>query len=80
MATGCAVVATDCSAGLTQLLRQIGQHTVAVDDPEALAKAIGHEIDSPQRIEPLRACATAYSIENSVDQHLRLLEDVCKRP
>ncbi|MEQ8743334.1 glycosyltransferase [Parasphingorhabdus sp.] len=77
MATGCAVVATDCSAGLTQLLNQIGQHTVPVHDPEALAKAISNEIDSPQPIEPLRACATAYSIENSVEDHLKLLQQVC---
>tara|TARA_R110001606_G_scaffold50915_1_gene127211 strand:- start:35 stop:1168 length:1134 start_codon:yes stop_codon:yes gene_type:complete len=80
MATGCAVVATDCSAGLTQLLHRIGQGTVPVQDPEALAKAIRDEIGAPQPIEPLRACATAYSIENSVEQHLKLLEKVCKLP
>jgi glycosyltransferase involved in cell wall biosynthesis len=77
MATGCAVVATDCSDGLTRMLHQIGQDTVPVQDPEALAKAIRDEIDSPRPIEPLRACAAAYSIENSVDQHLKLMEQVC---
>lgn len=78
MATGCAVVATDCSVGLTQLLRRIGQDTVPVQNPEALAKAIRNEMDSPQPIEPLRACATAYSIENSVEQHLKRFEQVCQ--
>ena len=78
MATGCAVVATDCSEGLTRMMHQIGQETVPVQNPEALAKAIANEIDSPQPIEPLRTCARAYSIENSVDQHLKLLEQVCQ--
>ena len=78
MATGCAVVATDCSAGLTQLLNQIDQDTVPVDDPVALANAITGAIDSPPPIAALRACATVYSIENSVDAHLRLLEQLCE--
>ena len=74
MATGCAIVATDCSAGLTELLHQIGIETVPVQDPVALSTAICEAIASPQPIELLRTCAAAYSIENSVDQHLRLLE------
>ena len=78
MATGCSVVATDCSAGLTQLLRQIGHDTVPVQDPEALAKAIVAAIDAPQPIAPLRACADAFSIENSIDRHLELSELVCQ--
>lgn len=78
MAAGCAVVATDCSAGLTRLMRQIGQNTVPVADPEALAQAIRCEIDAPQPLAPLRVCAKAYTIEYSVDQHLKLLEQVCR--
>lgn len=78
MATGCALVATDCSAGLTQQLRLIGQDTVPVHDPEALAKAICEQMDSPQPIAALRALAGAYTIENSVDQHLMLMEQVCR--
>jgi len=79
MATGCSVVATDCSAGLTELLHQVGQGTVPIQDPEALAHAINAEIDHPQPIASLRACAAAYSIENSVDQHLELLRELCER-
>ncbi len=74
MATGCAVVATDCSEGLTRLLRQIGRETVPVQNPGALAKAIADAIDTPQAIAPLKTCANAFSIKNSVDQHLELLE------
>ncbi|MEH6789105.1 glycosyltransferase [Parasphingorhabdus sp.] len=77
MATGCAVVATDCSEGLTHLMGQIQRNTVAVNDPEALARAIGQEIDEPGPIEPLRRCAAAYTVDNSITQHLRLMEELC---
>lgn len=77
MATGCPVVATDCSPGLTRLLNDVGQETVAVRDPEALGRAIGLEIETPRSVAPLRTCATDYAIDNSVDQHLRLLERAC---
>lgn len=76
MAAGCAVVATDCSAGLTQLMQQTGQDTVPIQDPEALAQALRNEMDSPQPLEPMRTCAKAYAIENSVEQHIRLLEQL----
>lgn len=78
MATGCAIVATDCSAGLTELLNQVGVDTVPVQDPLALSTAICEAIALPQPIEPLRTCAATYSIENSVDQHLRLLDQLCQ--
>lgn len=80
LAAGCAIVATDCSEGLTELLSETGQHTVPVQNPEALAKAILDEIHSPRPIKPLIARASAYSVENSVDQHLKLLEKVCEAP
>ena len=70
MAAGCAVVATDCSEGLTRLLRQTGLETVPVQNPEALAKAIADAIEMPPAIAPLRACARTYSIENSVERHI----------
>ena len=73
MATGCAVVTTDCSDGLTQLLSQIGQKSVPVRNPEALAKAIATAIDEPQPIDPLRTCAKQFSIENSIDRHIDLM-------
>jgi glycosyltransferase involved in cell wall biosynthesis len=76
MATGCAVVATDCSEGLTRLLRKIGHETVPVQNPEALAEAIKDAIDSPHPIAPLRESAHAFCIESSVDQHIALLEKV----
>ncbi len=78
MATGCAVVATDCSVGLTHILREIGQETVPVRDPAALAEAIRARIDHPAPAEPLRACAKDYMIENSVEQHLALLQRLCR--
>tara|TARA_R110000850_G_scaffold30212_4_gene83231 strand:- start:1754 stop:2917 length:1164 start_codon:yes stop_codon:yes gene_type:complete len=74
MASGCAVVATDCSTGLSELLRAIGQAPVPVQSPEALAMALANEMDVPQPIAPMRASAAVYSIANSVDQHLKLLE------
>tara|TARA_R110002126_G_scaffold238307_1_gene381709 strand:- start:2853 stop:3974 length:1122 start_codon:yes stop_codon:yes gene_type:complete len=77
MATGCAVVATDCSEGLTELLQQIDVKTVPVRDPAALSRAIGEAMASPQPVDRLRACAAIYSIENSVDEHLRLLNQLC---
>lgn len=79
LATGCSVVATDCSEGLTRLLRQIGCGTTPVQNPDALAKAIADTIDKPQEIAPLRACTAPYSIENSVDQHIMLLEEQSRR-
>ncbi|MGB5722902.1 MAG: glycosyltransferase [Parasphingorhabdus sp.] len=74
MATGCAVVATDCSEGLTRLLRKTGLETVPVQNPEALAKAMGDAIEMPPTIAPLRACARTYSIENSVERHIERLQ------
>jgi len=76
MASGCAVVATDCSAGLTELLLEIGQHPVPVRDSSALANTIREEMDSPRPTGPMRVRAAVYSIENSVDRHLRLLDQV----
>ena len=76
MASGCAVVTTDCSEGLTEMLRAMGRRPVPVRDPEALAAAIADEMDSPQPIEPMRASASVYSVENSVDRHLQLLNQL----
>lgn len=74
MATGCAIVATDCSEGLTRLLHQAGVGIVPLQDPEALANAIKAAIDTPKAIAPLRACADAFSIEASVDRHIERLK------
>lgn len=79
MATGCAIVATDCSEGLTRLLRQAGLDTVPVQNAQALADAIGEAIDTPQAIAPLRACAHGFSIEASVDRHIERLEQSLAR-
>ncbi len=80
MASGCAVVATDCSAGLTALLNENGQNTVPIQSPEALARAIADEMDCPQQIGTIWASATTYSVENSVDEHLRLVDRLCTTP
>ena len=72
-ACGCAVVATDCAPGLTALLDAAGlSKPVPVGDPEALSKAIVAALDSPPNLSRVRAIAATYSLEASIDDHLRL--------
>tara|TARA_R110001599_G_scaffold10093_12_gene50031 strand:- start:6781 stop:7914 length:1134 start_codon:yes stop_codon:yes gene_type:complete len=74
MAAGCAIVATDCSEGLTRLLHRAGLETVPVANARALAGAIASAMDRPQATAPLKSCAQAFSIEASVDRHIERLE------
>jgi len=73
MAAGCDIVATDSSAGLTYLLAQKDITTQPVEDPEALAEAIKATLIRKKRRD-LRPLADQYSLANSVDDHLRVLE------
>ena len=72
-ACGCAVVATDCAPGLTALLDAAGlSKPVPVGDPEALSKAIVAALDSPPNLSPARAIAASFSLDASIEDHLRL--------
>lgn len=74
MACGCSVVATDCAPGLTDLLTTAGlPHPTPVGDAAALAAAIAAELDSPRDSAALKAVAAPFTIDASVDDHLRLL-------
>lgn len=73
MAAGCDIVATDSSAGLTYLLAQKDIVTQPVEDPEALAEAIKATLIRKKRRD-LRPLADQYSLTNSVDNHLLVLE------
>lgn len=70
MACGCPVVATDCSAALTEVLNEAGYGVVVpVGDERALADAIGRVLrDPPQRHAP--RAVLAYSVENGITEHL----------
>jgi len=75
MAAGCDIVATDSSDGLTHLLASANIQTVPVEDPEALALAIEVTLKQQKRRD-LRALGLQYSLENSVTDHLRLLDEL----
>lgn len=76
MATGCGVVATDCSVGLSELLLQTGARTTPIGDSHALAAAISSTLDSTAPFTAGSAIASHYSTTSSVDDHLRLLDDL----
>lgn len=74
MACGCPVVATDCAPGLTDLLVAVGlPHPTPPGDAAALARAISIALDHPHDSDALKAMAAPYTIDASVDDHLRLL-------
>ena len=73
MAAGCGVVATDSSAGLTELLAASGQKTVPIGDAMTFGEAIRNALSEPVASGQLRSVAASYAIDNSIDDHLRLL-------
>ena len=74
LACGCPVVATDCAPGLTDLLVAAGlPHPTPPGDAAALARAISDALDHPHDSDTLKAMAAPYTIDASVDDHLRLL-------
>lgn len=77
IACGCAVVATDCAPGLTDLFRTAGLRApTPVGDADALAVAIAAELDRPSSPADFPAAAAPYASAASIDEHLALFEDL----
>ncbi len=76
MACGCQVVATDCSPGLTEILRSCGQAVVPIGDIDALAQAIDRQISSGPDFGQGREKASEYSVDSSIDDHLAVLTEL----
>jgi glycosyltransferase involved in cell wall biosynthesis len=76
MAAGCAIAATDSSAGLTELLAGIGQRTAIPGDPSNLAVLIEETMDRRHVSGLYRDIAKGYSIKDSCDDHLGLLANI----
>lgn len=74
MAAGTPVVSTDCESGPAEILAQ-GQYgkLVPVGDSQAMAEAILATLTEPANPEPLKQRAMEFSLENSVNQYLRIL-------
>ena len=74
MACGAPVVSTDCRSGPSEILEggRWGR-LVPVGDWRAMARAIEETLDDPMPAEALKARASVYSVEASVDRYLELL-------
>ena len=74
MACGAPVVSTDCPSGPSEILED-GRwgRLVPVGDWRAMARAIEDTLDNPLPSEDLKARASVYSVEASVDRYLELL-------
>ena len=74
MATGCAVVSTDCPHGPSELLAggRFGP-LVPVGDDAQLALAIASLLDHPTDPAILKARARDFSVERSIERYLQLL-------
>ena len=74
MACGTPVVSTDCRSGPSEILEG-GKwgHLVPVGDWRAMARAIENTLDNPLPAEDLKARASVYSVETSVDRYYELL-------
>ena len=74
MACGCPVVSTDCPFGPAEILEN-GRwgKLVPTEDPEALAKAMIHTMDTPPQRDALRERASYFSVERAVDRYEELL-------
>lgn len=71
LACGNMVVATDCTPGLSTLLREAGlPKPPPIADPAALANAITAALDHPPCLNRARDTAKGYSLEASIDAHL----------
>lgn len=73
---GCPVVATDCCAGLTEIVGSAGYDTTPVGDALKFADAISNILARPVNKEKLISIAAPYRLNNAVDEHLRLLETI----
>jgi len=76
MAAGTPVVATDCRSGPREILKggRLGP-LVPVGDAAALARAITRALDDPVAAADLRARATDYALEHSIDSYLSVLSE-----
>ena len=74
MASGCDVVSTDCSEGLSDILAKLGQRMVPIGDDAAFAQAVRTAIENGRQSPEMRAAAAEYSIPLSVSDHLRLMD------
>ena len=74
MACGCPVVSTDCPFGPAEILEN-GRwgKLVPTEDPEALAKAMIHTMDTPPQRDTLRERASYFSVDRAVDRYEELL-------
>ena len=74
MACGTPVVSTDCRSGPGEMLEGGRWGRLApVGDWRALARAIEATLDDPMPAEALRARASVYSVEASVDRYLEVV-------
>lgn len=73
LACGCPVVSTDCPHGPREVLDN-GKHgkLVPIRDSESLADAILQSLDEPRK-QPDPAWLERFSLENAVDEYLRIL-------
>lgn len=80
MATGTAVVSTDCPSGPSEILEngKYGQ-LVPVGDFEALAHAILLTLENPISSPVLKQKAQDFSIELIVEQYLNVMKDILNR-
>ena len=76
LASGCQVIATDCSPGLTEILRKCDQAVVPIGDADAMARAIEREMALDHAPTAGVAAAARYSVNSSVEDHLRVVEEV----
>ena len=74
MACGAPVVSTDCRSGPSEMLED-GRwgRLVPVGDRRAMARAIEDTLDDPMPAEELKARASVYSVEASVERYLEVL-------
>ena len=74
MACGCPVISTDCRSGPAEILEN-GRwgKLVPTEDPEALAQAMIHTMDTPSQRDALRERASYFSVERAVDRYEELL-------
>ena len=74
MACGAPVVSTDCRSGPSEMLEggRWGR-LVPVGDWRAMARAIEETLDDPMPAEELKARASVYSVEASVERYLEVI-------
>lgn len=76
MACGCPVVSTDCPSGPAEILAQ-GHYgsLVPPGNPEALAQALAHTLDTPPDPQTLQHRAQSFSLDNALQHYLHLFHN-----